>query len=210
MINLLINYLQRNWQDVLYHTIFHLVGLTIIPIIISTIVGVTVAFAIVRTKRIKKIVSSLAGIIQLMPSIVMLTVMVLIGLGVGYRPALVALILYSILPIIQNTTIALEMINPEYYKLAYTYKMTKFETINQLEIPLVLPYILTSIKLAMINIAGCSAIASMIGSDGLGQYIVTGLNQLHYHLVLIGVVPIVIFSLIFDFIITRLIDKYKY
>ena len=143
-----------------------------------------------------------AGLLQTIPSIALLAFMIPI-FGIGVKPAVMGLFLYSLLPILRNTYAALSSINPQLLLVARGIGLYSFETLRLVELPLALPVILTGLRTAAVINVGTATLAAFIGAGGLGQPIVAGLALNDTGMILQGAVPAallaVVVELMFDY-----------
>jgi len=204
----LIQYIQVNYSWILLECYHQLVYLIIFPVVIACIIGIPLGILISKYNKLS-FISKLISILQTIPSLIMLTMMIIIGLGIGYKPAIVAITLYSLLYIVSNTYIGIKSVNPIYVDNSRYMGMTEFQVLYHTQLPIAFPIILTGVRLALISASGCSVLANMIGAGGLGIFINTGISQLQYHIAFIGIVPTMIISITIDQIFNIIINKIK-
>lgn len=111
--------------------------------------------------------------------------------GIGTAPALIALFLYSLLPVVANTVLGLQRVSPGAVEAARGMGMTRWQILGAIELPLALPVILTGIRIVLVQNIGLVAIAALIGAGGLGTFIFQGIGQTAIDLVLLGALPTV-------------------
>jgi osmoprotectant transport system permease protein len=126
--------------------------------------------------------------------------------GIGFLPAIVALFLYALLPILRNTTIALFSIDPLLKKVARGIGLTPWQRLRYVEIPLSTPTIFAGIKTAAIISIGTATLAAFIGAGGLGEFIVTGLALNNTSMILKGAIPAAILAFLVE-ILFELLEK---
>src|SRR5262249_7008984 len=114
--------------------------------------------------------------------------------GIGAAPAVVALFLYSLLPIVANTIAGLKRVSPATVEAASGMGMTPWQVLTGVELALALPVILTGIRIVLVQNIGLVAIAALIGGGGLGTFIFQGIGQTAIDLVLLGAIPIVVLA----------------
>ncbi len=114
--------------------------------------------------------------------------------GIGTAPALIALFLYSLLPVVANTVLGLQRVSPGAVEAARGMGMTPHQILKTIELPLALPVILTGIRIVLVQNIGLVAIAALIGAGGLGTFIFQGIGQTAIDLVLLGAVPTVVLA----------------
>jgi osmoprotectant transport system permease protein len=143
------------------------------------------------------VVLYVAGLLQTVPSIALLALMIPL-FGIGFLPAIVALFLYSILPILRNTITALLTIDPLLRRVAEAIGLTNRQQLRYVLLPLALPNILAGIKTAAVISIGTATLAAFIGAGGLGEPIVTGLALNDTELILQGAIPAAILAIVVE------------
>ena len=209
-----LNYVQRDWGTILSYTLEHL-QLVGIAIILAILIGVPLGIYLTTNDYLAQTVLQVASIIITIPSIalfgIMIPVLSLIGQGIGFLPALIALVLYSQLPIIRNTYTAIQNVDPNIRDAAKGIGMTTFQRLTKVEIPNALPLIMAGVRTATVLNIGIGAIAAFIGSGGLGVLINSGISRGNSNMVLAGAVFVSLLALIADFILkfiqTRITPK---
>lgn len=198
------NYVASDWNNILAYTMEHL-QLVGIAIIIAIIIGVPLGIYLTTNDYLAETVLQVASIIITIPSIalfgIMIPILSMIGQGIGFLPALIALVLYSQLPIIRNTYTAIQNVNPNIRDAAKGIGMTTFQRLMKVEIPNALPLIMAGVRTATVLNIGIGAIAAFIGSGGLGVLINSGISRGNNNMVLAGAVFVSILALIADFIL---------
>lgn len=121
-------------------------------------------------------------------------------LGIGRLPAITALFLYALLPILRNTTTGLTSVDPILRKVATGMGMTTIQRLRLVELPLALPSILAGIRTAAVITIGTATLAAFIGAGGLGEFIVTGLALNNTQLILQGAIPAALLAIVVEFL----------
>lgn len=174
-------------SSILDNTITHL-KLTAIALGLGCLFGLPLGILVFRTRSLARAVVYIAGLLQTVPSIALLALMIPV-FGIGELPAVIALFLYSILPILRNTITALVGIDPLLKRVAEAIGLTRSEQLWHVLLPMALPTILAGIKTAAIISIGTATLAAFIGAGGLGEPIVTGLALNDTNLILQGAIP---------------------
>lgn len=182
------------WPALFRRTATHL-KLTVIALIASILVAVPIGVLVYRARRGARAVIYVAGALQTIPSIALLAFMIPL-LGIGMTPAIVALFLYALLPILRNTATALFAIDPVLKRVAVGMGLTLWQRLRYVEIPLASPTILAGIKTAAVINIGTATLAAFIGAGGLGEPIVTGLALNDTSLILEGAVPAAVLAIL--------------
>lgn len=175
------------WNRLIKNTIIHL-QLTSIALLLGCIFGLVIGVLVYRSPNVSRAVVYLAGLMQTIPSIALLALMIPL-FGIGFVPAIIALFLYSILPILRNTITALLTIDPLLKRVANAIGLTPRQQLRYVLLPLALPNILAGIKTAAVISIGTATLAAFIGAGGLGEPIVTGLALNDSNLILQGALP---------------------
>ena len=164
----------------------------------AILVGVPLGILITRHKTIRGIVLAAAGVVQTIPSLAMLAFLLPL-LGIGIKPAIVALTLYAFLPIIRNTYTGLTNISDEIIEAATGVGFTPKQMLCLVELPLALPVIFAGIRTAAVIGVGIATLSSFIGAGGLGDFINRGLALNNTNLIFLGAGAAAILALTIDF-----------
>lgn len=194
--------LQKTWQHI---------QLTMLALIASVIVAVPLGIFIYRYSTFSSVVLYATGILQTIPSIALLALMIPLA-GIGLLPALIALFIYALLPILRNTVMGLLTVDPTLKKVAAAIGLNSWHRLKRVELPLAMPMILTGIRTAAVINVGTATLAAFIGAGGLGEFIVTGLALNNTRLILMGAIPAallaIVTELIFEVIEWKFIPKH--
>jgi osmoprotectant transport system permease protein len=186
------------WQRTVEHVM--LVGAAVS---IAIVTGVTTGILITQNKRAADQVLYAAAVIMTIPSIalfgLLIPVLSLIGQGIGYLPALIALILYSQLPIIRNTYTAIMNVDPALREAARGMGMTTLQRLRVVELPIALPVIVNGVRNAVVLNIAIAAIATYIGAGGLGTFISRGISQTDIRQLITGALAVSLLAIIADF-----------
>ena len=176
------------------------VGLVFASTVAAVLAGIPIGIAAARRPRIGGPLAAVASVVQTIPSLALfgfLLPLPMLG-GIGARTALVALILYALLPIIRTTAAGLRSIDPAILEAADAMGMTSRERLLQVEMPLALPSIVAGIRVATVFGVGTVTIAAAIGAGGLGEFIYRGLSMVDSTVILAGAIPVALLALILD------------
>ncbi|NYS62040.1 ABC transporter permease [Vreelandella salicampi] len=186
----------------LSRTIEH-IALVGVAVGIAALTGVPIGIAITKNERVAQSVLYLASIIVTIPSIalfgIMIPVLSLIGHGIGYVPAVIAVLLYSQLPIIRNTYTAINNVNPALREAARGIGMSPNQRLRLVEIPLAVPVIMAGVRTAVVLNIGVMAIAAYIGAGGLGTFISRGISQSDPRQLIVGAIAVSLLAIIVDY-----------
>jgi osmoprotectant transport system permease protein len=181
-------------RSVLRNTGRHL-KLTAIALLLACLFALPLAVYLSQYRRAASWVVYVTGLLQTVPSLALLAVLVPL-LGLGQVPAVLALFLYSLLPIIRNTLAGIHSVDPLLKDVAEGMGMTTSQRLQQVEIPLALPMILAGVKTAAIISIGTATLAAFVGAGGLGEPIVTGLSLNDHLLILQGAIPAALLAIV--------------
>tara|TARA_R110000824_G_scaffold208405_8_gene394116 strand:- start:4735 stop:5400 length:666 start_codon:yes stop_codon:yes gene_type:complete len=198
----LFHFALNNAGLLLSRTIEH-IALVGVAVGIATLTGVPIGIAITKNERVAQSVLYLASIIVTIPSIalfgIMIPVLSLIGHGIGYVPAVIAVLLYSQLPIIRNTYTAINNVNPALREAARGIGMSPNQRLRLVEIPLAIPVIMAGVRTAVVLNIGVMAIAAYIGAGGLGTFISRGISQSDPRQLIVGAIAVSLLAIIVDY-----------
>src|SRR5262245_31418514 len=183
-----------DWAFLLRCTLTH-IQLTFFALVAGMVVAIPLGALIYRLGAVSRPVLYVAGVLQTIPSIALLAFMIPL-FGIGAKPAIAALFLYSLLPILNNTATALLSIDPVLRKVSVGMGLTDWQRLRYIELPLAAPTILVGIKTAAVINIGTATLAAFIGAGGLGEPIVTGLALNDPGLILQGAVPAALLAVI--------------
>ncbi|GHE22801.1 ABC transporter permease [Halomonas urumqiensis] len=189
--------------DLLVSRTFEHIALVGVAVGIATLTGVPIGIAITKNERVARLVLYVASIIVTIPSIalfgIMIPVLSVFGHGIGYVPAVIAVLLYSQLPIIRNTYTAINNVNPALREAARGIGMSPNQRLRMVEIPLAVPVIMAGVRTAVVLNIGVMAIAAYIGAGGLGTFISRGISQSDPRQLIVGAVAVSLLAIIVDY-----------
>lgn len=171
--------------------------LTGVSTTIAVTVGVPLGIAVTKSERVRQVILGTASVLQTLPSLALLAFLLPL-MGIGTAPALVALVLYALLPIIRNTHTGLSEVAPEIREAARGLGFTPRQQLGWVELPLALPVIMAGIRTAAVIGVGIATLAAAIGAGGLGVFIFQGLAMVNTRLILLGAVPAAGMALVLD------------
>lgn len=175
-----------------------LVGVSILGAILA---GVPLGIVIYQQPRLRTVVLGLINVLQTIPSLALFALLIplpLIG-GIGARTALIAMVLYSLLPIVANTFAGLMSVNPAVREAAVAMGMTDRQLLWKVELPLAVGVVFTGIRIATVMSVGLATIAAAIGAGGLGMFIFRGLAMLDTRLIVAGALPAAVMALLANY-----------
>ena len=174
--------------------------LSLLTLLLAIFLAVPLAIYLSTRKRASNWVLQVAGIFQTIPSMALLGLFIPI-MGIGTLPALTALVIYAIFPILQNTITGLQGIDPSLEEAGVAFGMTKWERLKKFEIPLAMPVIMSGIRTAAVMIIGTATLAALIGAGGLGSFILLGIDRNNASLILIGALSSAFLAIAFNLLL---------
>lgn len=192
-------YLARNQSEVAARTLEHL-WLVGTSITLAIAIGVPLGIALTRKPAMRGPVLGFANVVQTIPSLALFGFLIplpFVG-GIGARTAIVALVLYGLLPIIRNTYTGISSLDPSIREAARGMGMTETQLLFMVELRLAAPVILAGIRIAAVLAVGIATIAAAIGGGGLGEFIFRGVAMVNHAVILAGAVPAALLALLAD------------
>ncbi|PTF16568.1 ABC transporter permease/substrate-binding protein [Staphylococcus devriesei] len=189
-------------------TIFEHIQISFIALFIAILIAVPLGIALTKTKKLSEIVMNIAAILQTIPSLALLGLMIPI-FGIGRVPAVIALVVYALLPILRNTYTGIQEVDPSLIEAAKGIGMKPIRRLTKVELPIAMPVIMAGIRTAMVLIIGTATLAALIGAGGLGDLILLGIDRNNTSLILIGAIPAALLAIVFDLIL-RYVEKLSY
>ncbi|MBU1054825.1 MAG: ABC transporter permease subunit [Proteobacteria bacterium] len=197
-LGLIYSYLSGRMPELLLRTGEHLM-LTGLSTFFAILIGVPLGTYIFRYGFLRTPVMGIIGILQTIPSLAMLVFLLAILNKIGAAPALIALTVYALLPIVRNTLTGLDGVPPNLIEAAKGIGMTAYQELKLVRFPLAVPVIVAGIRTSAVVGVGIATLSAFIGAGGLGQFINRGLALSDTKLILLGAVPAAILALIVDF-----------
>lgn len=177
-----------------------------LALLFGILLAVPLGTALTRFPRLAKFIIALTSMLQTIPSLALLAMMIPL-FGVGKTPAIIALFIYSLLPILRNTYVGLNNVDPNLKDSAEGMGMFPIQSIFLVELPLAMPVIMAGVRLSAIYVIAWATLASYIGAGGLGDLIFSGLNLFQPELIIGGTIPVILLSLLADFLLGLLERK---
>jgi osmoprotectant transport system permease protein len=193
------------YSEILQKTLRHL-QITLISLLLAVVIAFPVGVLLSLYPAIARPVLYTSGLMQTIPSIALLAIMIPL-FGIGIFPAVAALFLYALLPILRNTASGLFSVDPLIKKVATGMGLTRMQRLRYVDIPLAMPAIFAGIKTAAVINIGTATLAAFIGAGGLGEFIVTGLALNDTSLILQGAIPAALLAIFAEFVF-ELLEKF--
>ena len=177
------------------------ITLTLVSTLLVLVVAVPVGIALTRpfARRITGPAVTVFNIGQSVPSIGLLVLLAIVW-GIGFWPAVVALVAYSALPVLRNTMIGLRQVDESVIEAGRGMGMSKFDVLRRIELPLAVPVILTGLRTALVINVGTATLAALVNAGGFGGIIITGLVQNRQLVTIVGSVLTAVLALLIDYL----------
>lgn len=186
-----------HWGEIGEQTVEH-IRLTAISLSIAVVIGITIGILLTRYKQAANNVIGIVGVIQTIPSVALLGFLLPL-LGIGAVPAIVALFMYALLPIVRNTFIGIDEVDKDIKEAAKGMGMPDLQILLKVELPLAMPVIFAGIRTAAVTNVGVATLCALIASGGLGQFIFRGIALNRVEMILAGAIPAAALALLLDF-----------
>lgn len=170
---------------------------------LGVLFAIPLGLLISQNKKVSNIMIAISSVLQTIPSLALLAIMVPL-FGVGKLPAIIALFIYSLLPILRNTVLGMESVDNDMLDAAKGMGMTRFQVVTKVQIPLSIEVIMSGVRLSATYVIAWASLAAYIGAGGLGDFIFNGLNNFNYIMILAGTIPITIMALLTDSLLALL------
>lgn len=194
-------FLQERYPDILARSGEHLtiVGLAVL---FGCLVAITTGILLTRVKEgpLNSFVFGLVNVFQTVPTIALLAMLIPL-MGIGMQPAIFALFLYSLLPLLRNTYSGIKEVDGSVVEAARGMGFGTFQRLFKIELPLAFPYILSGIRLTTVYIISWTTLAALIGAGGLGDLIIAGMSNNDNFLIFTGTISAIILAVIVDVVL---------
>lgn len=196
------DFINRHGSELFGKIIEHL-WISLTALMIGSLIAIPLGIVASRNKKISNFLLGITSILQTIPSLALLAMMVPL-LGVGKMPAILALVIYSLLPILRNTILGMEGVDFNVVDAAKGMGMNSIQIIFKVQLPLAVPVLFSGIRLSATYVLAWATIASYIGAGGMGDFIFAGLNSYNIPLILVGTISITTLTLLVDAIFERI------
>ena len=198
-------FLQEYGSQLLSKAVEHFY-ISMFALLLAIVVAVPLGILLSKTQRTDNVVLTVAGVLQTIPTLAVLAIMIPI-FGVGKTPAIVALFIYVLLPILNNTVLGVKNIDKNVIQAGQSMGMTKFQLMKDVEMPLALPLIISGIRLSSVYVISWATLASYVGAGGLGDLVFNGLNLYQPPMIISAAIVVTLLALVIDFILS-LVEKW--
>jgi osmoprotectant transport system permease protein len=181
-------------------------GMSAVATLMAALIGLPLGIFLTRRERAAGPVLAIANVFQTIPSLAIFGLLITLPFvgGIGPKPAILALIVYAILPILRNTYDGIRGVDPALREAAEALGLKAGERLRLVELPLAMPVILGGVRLAAVLSIGTATIAAAVGAGGLGTYVLRGIATVDMRLVLAGAIPAALLAVLVDWALGRL------
>ncbi|MFF2793582.1 ABC transporter permease/substrate-binding protein [Lysinibacillus xylanilyticus] len=179
------------------------IQISFIALFFAVVFAIPLGIYLTNKKKIAESIIGISAVLQTIPSLALLGLLIPL-FGIGKVPAIIALVVYALLPILRNTFTGINEVDPSLKEAAMAMGMNTRKRLVKVELPLAMPVIMAGIRTAMVLIVGTATLAALIGAGGLGDIILLGIDRNNTALIILGAVPAAILALVFDFLLKQL------
>lgn len=187
-------------SDLIQQAFFEHIYLSFVALAIGLAIALPLGIVIARYRKYAEPVIGVTAVFQTIPSLALFGFLVPL-IGIGSNTALIALIIYALLPILRNTYTGLTSVDSSIIEAGRGMGMTRTQILKQIEFPLALPFIMAGIRTATVLTVGIATLATFVGAGGLGDVIYRGLQSYNNSLVLAGALPVALLAISFDLLL---------
>ncbi len=202
--NSFINFIIDRKSQIIDLSIQH-IQLTVFSIVIAIIIAIPLGILIVRYRKLSVPVIGFTNVVQSVPSLALLGFLIPM-LGIGSKPAIIMVVMYSLLPIVKNTFTGLTNINPALVEAADGMGLTNTQVLLKVRFPLAMPIIMSGIRISSVTAVGLMTIAAFIGAGGLGYLVFSGVQTVNNNMILAGAIPACLLAIVLDFVLGKVED----
>ncbi|HHB1801340.1 TPA: ABC transporter permease/substrate-binding protein [Listeria monocytogenes] len=192
-------------KDELFTALVQHIQISFVSLFIAVLIALPLGIYLTRHKRLAEPIIQVAAIFQTIPSLALLGLLIPL-VGIGIVPAIIALVIYALLPILRNTYTGIKEVDPALVEASRAMGMNKWKRLYKVQLPLAMPVIMAGIRTAMVLIIGTATLAALIGAGGLGDLILLGIDRNDNSLILLGAIPAALLAILFDFLL-RFLEK---
>lgn len=188
-------FIQRK-EDLFDSLLIH-IEITLVAMLIAILIAVPLGIWLARHKKFAEPVIGVTSVIQTIPSLALLGFMIPL-FGIGIKPALIALVLYALLPILRNTFLGISEVDPAAIEAGVGMGMTRWQLLFMVQLPIALPVLIGGIRTSTVWTVGVATLGALVGAGGLGDFIFRGIATANSDLILLGAIPAALLAIFFD------------
>ncbi|GAE93190.1 L-proline glycine betaine binding ABC transporter protein ProX [Gracilibacillus boraciitolerans JCM 21714] len=191
-------------QDQLWQALFEHIQISFIALFFAVLISIPLGIYLTRKEKIAEPIIGVTAVLQTIPSLALLGLFIPL-FGIGKVPAIIALILYALLPILRNTYTGIKEVAPSLVEAATAMGMNTSKRLSKVELPIAMPVIMAGIRTSMVLIVGTATLAALIGAGGLGgDIILLGIDRNNTSLIILGAIPAALLALLFDLLLRKM------
>ncbi|OBZ19496.1 hypothetical protein A8L34_00140 [Bacillus sp. FJAT-27264] len=196
------NTLQEDWPVVVEKTLEH-IELSLLSLALACLISIPFGIYLARHKRLANSVITVVSAVQTIPVLALFGFMVPV-FGIGFKPALIVLTFYGILPVLQNTYVGITSVSPALTEAGRGMGMSNWQLLWMVQVPIARSYILAGVRLMAIQMISMATIGTFIAAGGLGDIITTGINDMNTARILEGAIPVSLLVILINIVLLQL------
>lgn len=189
-------------KDELLSSLLEHIQISFIALFFAVLIAIPLGIFLTRRRGISEGIIGITAVLQTIPSLALLGLLIPL-FGIGKVPAIIALVVYALLPILRNTYTGIKEVDPSLIEASKAMGMNSKRRLMKVELPLAMPVIMAGIRTAMVLIVGTATIAALIGAGGLGDLILLGIDRNNTALIVLGAIPAALLAIVFDLVLRR-------
>ena len=186
--------------------LFEHLQISLLSLLLAVFIAVPLGIILVKLPKLKEWLLQLTGVFQTIPSLALLGLFIPM-LGIGKIPAVTALVIYALFPVLQSTITGLDSVDKNLQEAAEAFGMNRLEMLRKFELPLAMPVIVSGVRTAAVLIVGTATLGALIGAGGMGSFILLGIDRNNTALILIGAISSAFLAILMNIVIKYLENK---
>ena len=186
--------------------LFEHLQISLLSLLLAVFIVVPLGIILVKLPKLKEWMLQLTGVFQTIPSLALLGLFIPV-LGIGKVPAVTALVIYALFPVLQSTITGLDSVDKNLQEAAEAFGMNRLERLRKFELPLAMPVIVSGVRTAAVLIVGTATLGALIGAGGMGSFILLGIDRNNTALILIGAISSAFLAILMNIVIRYLENK---
>ena len=186
--------------------LFEHLQISLLSLLLAVFIAVPLGIILVKLPKLKEWMLQLTGVFQTIPSLALLGLFIPV-LGIGKIPAVTALVIYALFPVLQSTITGLDSVDKNLQEAAEAFGMNRLERLRKFELPLAMPVIVSGVRTAAVLIVGTATLGALIGAGGMGSFILLGIDRNNTALILTGAISSAFLAILMNIVIRYLENK---
>ena len=186
--------------------LFEHLQISLLSLLLAVFIAVPLGIILIKLPKLKEWLLQLTGVFQTIPSLALLGLFIPM-LGIGKIPAITALVIYALFPVLQSTITGLDSVDKNLQEAAEAFGMNRLERLRKFELPLAMPVIVSGVRTAAVLIVGTATLGALIGAGGMGSFILLGIDRNNTALILIGAISSAFLAILMNIVIKYLENK---